>query len=54
MVPPRGGTNAGGTPSCASSSQSSSEILDDGGDQSRLEVDKALTRGRQTLQIKAN
>lgn len=51
MVPLCGGTKAGGASSCASPSQSSSEILDDGGDQSRLEVDKALARGRQTLQI---
>jgi len=53
MVSPCGGTNASGASSCASPSQSSSEILDDGGDQSRLEVDKALARGRQTLQIEA-
>lgn len=45
-MPPRGGTNAGGAPSYTSSS--SSEFLDDGGDQSRLEVDEALARGRQT------
>jgi len=53
MVPPCGGTNAGGTPLVLPHPKSSSETLDDGGDQSRLKVDEALARGRQTLQIKA-
>lgn len=40
--------------SCASSSQSSNEFLNDGSNQSRLEVDETLACGCQTLQIKAN
>lgn len=49
MVPPHGDTNAGGAPLLLPHPSSQNEMtLDDGGDESRLEVDEALARGRQT------